>query len=317
MDNDLYIIGNATKTMSAIKCIGNQFHNICEWPIMIFNESDYKISVSSDLLKPLLEIYITMRKGIIPTPYGVSFDYSKEIKIYIQGVDDVEHEIDSPNGTTKDIYVFRRTFENNIDIHTAKCTVTVTVKRLRRFNESKKVLKVQPLNYKQTINIPILDIVGQTLIDGSDIGQMIFTIKDQFQYYNEIPVKFNKCGTYDIDPSELKITIFEKSCPKIVSVVIGNEKTWYDKTEAIFLRLNQEKIGTDFGDFRRRMLFYAMLKYILSRILYGIFNINFLLRKYDEKFIKDLKNSRFCEASSLFTDPNSIIFGYNKYFKFD
>ena len=317
MDNDLYIIGNATKTISASKCIGNQSHNLCEWPIMIFKESDFLSSDSSNLLNPLPEIYIAIRKGIIPTPYGVSFNYPQKSTIYIQGVDGVEHEIDSPNGTTKDIYVFQRSFENNIGMHTAKCTVTVIVKRLKRFNEGKEVLKVPALNYKQTINIPILDIVGQTLIDGSDIGQMIFTIKDQFQYYNEIPAKFNKCGTYNIDLSQLKITIFEKSCPKIVSVVIGDEKTWYNKTEAIFLRLGSEKIGANFGDFRSRMLFYAMLKYILSRILYGKFNVNYLLRKYDEKFLKDLKNSRFCEASSLFTDPNSIIFGYNKYFKFD
>jgi hypothetical protein len=170
---------------------------------------------------------------------------------------------------------------------------------------------------KEEIAVPILEISSQTLIDGSDVGNTIFTIQDKFQYYNEIPSEFNKCGKCNIDTSQLKITRFEKSCPKIASVVIGNEKTWYDKTEAIFLRLGKEKIGANFEDFRKRMLFYAMLRYILSRILYGKFNINFLLRKYDKRFITDLKNSRFCEAVNLFTDPTSKFFGYNDYFKLD
>jgi hypothetical protein len=161
--------------------------------------------------------------------------------------------------------------------------------------------------------------LGQTLIDGSDIGNVIFTIQDQFRYYcsDNIPPEFNNCGTYKIDPLELKTTIFNKSCPKIVSVVIGNGETWYDKTEYLFEKLGKEKIGSNFGDFRIQMFFYAMLKFILARILYNKFNINFLLRKYNKKFLKDLGKSRFCKALNLFLDTDSIIFGYNKYFKYD
>jgi hypothetical protein len=167
------------------------------------------------------------------------------------------------------------------------------------------------------VSVPILDILGQTLIDGSDIGNIIFIIQDEFQYYDNIPSKFNKCGTYEINPDQLQITIFEKSCPKIVSVVIGKGKTWYEKTEYIFRKLGKEKIGANFGDFRIRLFFYSMLKFILFRLLYGKFDINFLLRKYNDKFLNYLGKSRFCKALPLFIDPTSIIFGYDKYFKLD
>ena len=57
-----------------------------------------------------------------------------------------------------------------------------------------------------------------------------------------------------------------------------------------------------------------MLKYVLSRIMYGNFNIKYILNKYHNKFINDLSNTRFCNFVTLFTDPNSKIFGYERYF---
>jgi hypothetical protein len=203
-------------------------------------------------------------------------------------------KIISPDGLSEDIYILNyQEIDKTLNI---TVNISVTIKRPKNFGEEKIIKNNSSSVFIENtdIYVPILDISSQTLIDGSDVGQTIFTIQDKFQYYDNIPSEFNKCGIYKINPDQLKTTIFGKSCPKIVSVVIGDEDTWYNKTESIFTRLGQEKIGADFGNFRRRMLFYAMLKYILSRILYGKFNVNYLLRKYDEKFIKDLKNSRFC-----------------------
>ena len=57
-----------------------------------------------------------------------------------------------------------------------------------------------------------------------------------------------------------------------------------------------------------------MVRYLLSRILYGNFNIKYVLGKYDNKFLTDLKNSRFEKFVDFFENPNSEVFGYNKYF---
>jgi hypothetical protein len=178
-------------------------------------------------------------------------------------------------------------------------------------------LPVTVLKSSNDISIPILTISGQTLVDGSDIGDNIFTITDIYQYYciNEIPLEDNKCGIYYAKQDELKITQFRKCCPKIVSVVIGEGKTLYDKLENIFITLGEAEIGTTLQMFYPRIFFYAMLKYILARILYGEFNINFLLRNFNKKFLKDLGESRFCEALHIFLDPDSIVYGYDKYFR--
>lgn len=167
-------------------------------------------------------------------------------------------------------------------------------------------------------DVPIINIISQSLADGSDIGNTIFTIIDEFQYYciDNIPPDQNKCAIYCIEESKLRTTRFEKSCPKIVSVLIGKGKTAYEKLENIFRAFGKDQIGVDFQTFYPRVFFYAMVKYILGRVLYGEFNINILLKKNNQRFLSDLKMSRFCGALPIFEDPNSDVFGYDKYFKF-
>ncbi len=58
-----------------------------------------------------------------------------------------------------------------------------------------------------------------------------------------------------------------------------------------------------------------MIKYILSRLLYGKFNINYLLGKYNDKFLTKLSTSRFCYFMSFFeSEPYNH---YNNYFLYD
>jgi len=286
-----YIIGSASKNLINGKAI--------------INQNDFSNAL---LLDPLPTINFSL---ITFSEYDVEFSNPS---VSIRVVMGETIPIASPDGKTTDLYDFVSDENTSID---------VTIKRPTRFSgkEETSPNESQLLTFNNTnkIEVPILNILGQTLIDGSDIGDIIFTIKDQFQYYciNNIPPEFNGCCTYNIDPLELKTTIFHKSCPKIVSVVGGNGDTWYDKTEYLFMKLGKEKIGADFGNFRLRMFLYAMLKYILSRILYNKFNINFLLRKYNKGFLKDLSKSRFCESLHLFLDTDSIFFGYDKYFKND
>jgi len=289
--SDLYIIGSASKNLINGKAI--------------INQSDFS---NASLLDPLPTIDFTLMTF---NDYIVIFS-NQQGQIHVVRGETIP--IASPDGKTTDLYDF---------VSDEAYSIEITVNRSKRFSSEKEtspnVPQLLTFNNTNKIEVPILDILGQTLIDGSDIGDIIFTIKDEFQYYctNDILPKFNKCGTYNVSLSDLKTTIFHKCCPKIVSVVIGNGETWYDKTEYLFKKLGKEKIGANFGDFRLRMFLYAMLKFILTRILYNKFDINFLLRKYNERFLKDLGKSRFCEALKVLLDPNSIIFGYDKYFKLD
>jgi hypothetical protein len=165
---------------------------------------------------------------------------------------------------------------------------------------------------KNEVEIPYINISGQTLIDFSDVGNMIFTIGDKFSYYKEQPLHNTKCITpYPIDVDKLKTTIFNKSCPLMVSVLRGEGLTLLEKANSIY----PDK--ATFPIFYTNLILYGMLKYILSRILYGKFDINFLLRKYNDKFLEDLGSSRFCSFLGLFIDPTSQIFGYNQYFRYN
>ena len=60
-----------------------------------------------------------------------------------------------------------------------------------------------------------------------------------------------------------------------------------------------------------------MAKYIPARVLYGNFNMDYLLGKYNDKFLKDLGESRFCAFLEFFLDTTtSPVVGYDKYFKY-
>ena len=130
------------------------------------------------------------------------------------------------------------------------------------------------------LQAPNIKILGQTLIDGSDIGNVIFTIKT------------------------LKQTIFEIECLKIVSVVIGNALTLRDKIVDIW-----KIMKGDFNVFYKNIILYSMVRYILSALFYNNFTIRYLLKKYYKQFLVDLKNSKFNQSLEFFEDPiNSELF---------
>lgn len=170
-----------------------------------------------------------------------------------------------------------------------------------------------PFNNNNEIEIPIILINGQTLIDGSNIGNVIFTIQDQYQYYNNEIVD-NKCAIYTINPVQLQTTIFDKCTINLALVIKGNGDNLYDKLQNIY---NTNTIDVPFEAFYSNIFLYAMLKYILSRLLYGNFDIDYLLNKYNKRFLKNLAKSRFCGFLPIFTKcvDNICIYNYNQYFK--
>lgn len=166
----------------------------------------------------------------------------------------------------------------------------------------------------ELVKVPILNIVGYTLSDGSDIGEVTFTILDQYQYDKKEPLQLTckKCKPHYIKRKKIKETQFIKCCVKIVSVFKGKGCTLFDKLQYIWIK---KQPTINFDVFYERVFLYAMSKYILCRLLYGHFDIHYLLQKFNKQFLKDLKHSRFCGALTLFVDPQSIVFGYNQYFK--
>ncbi len=154
-------------------------------------------------------------------------------------------------------------------------------------------------------NIPTIQLQAQTTIDGSDVGDAIFYIYDEFTYYNSKEIPDNTCQPRQ--SNNIKQTIFRQCCPYMVSVVKGEGNTLWDKLQYLFE--NEDTGLPNVYVFYQNMALYGMAKYIISRLLYGKFNINYLLGKYNEKFLMKLSTSRFCKFTEFF-DEND----YNEYF---
>lgn len=147
--------------------------------------------------------------------------------------------------------------------------------------------------------VPQINIIGSTLVDGSDVGQIIFKIKDKYSYtQNTAKANNGICKMEEITTDQLIITNFEKDCILIKNLVIGNGESLRKKIGNIW-NDSTDNFDEFFGDF----LEYSMARYILSKILYGDFNKKYLLRKYYNKFLLDLGKSRFCNFVNFFKDP--------------
>lgn len=165
------------------------------------------------------------------------------------------------------------------------------------------------------VKVPLIHICGQTMIDGSDISDMKFTILDEVEYYEPKSITCehkNKCCLPRLNYKELKKTEFIKCGVWIISVVIGEGNTLREK---LLYLLKNNIVKDDINTILYKIIKYAMTRYILCRILYGDFNINYLKEKHYKKFIKDLGRSRFCRFIEFFQDCEEENFiGYEKYF---
>jgi len=137
-------------------------------------------------------------------------------------------------------------------------------------------------------NNPLIDITSQLLIDESDIGHTIFNVVS----------KTNQT--------------FIKDCPKIVNVLKGKGITMWDKLNYLYVAYPPGLLGYDFI---AKIVRYSMLKYILGKLLYGVFDKKYILNKYFKQFLKDLGKSQYNNYVPFFTTGEYK--DYYKYFLYD
>jgi hypothetical protein len=159
------------------------------------------------------------------------------------------------------------------------------------------------------VEVPQIFIEAQTTIDGSDISNAIFKICDKYTYYEEKRLCSTKCKTELIPSSKIKETLFNRYCPIIGPVLKGKGKNAQEKVTYLASINNIDNSS----DFYHNIVLYAMVRYVLSRILYGTFDTKYLLNKYNKKFLENLKHSRFCKFLEFF----SLYPNYHNYFKWE
>jgi len=134
-----------------------------------------------------------------------------------------------------------------------------------------------------------INIASQLLIDASDLGHTIFEISNYNNQY---------------------IKRFERDCVIIVSVLKGIGSTTHDKINYLY---ENEVISVPGPKFINNLIKYALVKYFLAKLLYGKWNVKYLLNKYHNKFINDLRNSKLQQYVEFITTPKNGIY-YNKFF---
>ena len=283
-------------------------------PIFLFIDKPRGVSIEAGILTfgGEFAIAITLSSDVALAPG--TFVPGDKYTIYPEPVECI---IDSA------VAVFERPTSGSVSSNLEALPLTLISAR------NSSTLPIDEPNCKQcdSIRIPQINITAQTTIDGSDINDAIFTILDEFDYdrtsrsvlhsttHNNI-IQENTCAIRYIKRNDVEETVFRQCCPYMVSVIRGKGKTFYDRVLSIYNKLGEAKIGVNFITFYRYLVLYGMAKYILSKLLYGDFNIDYLLGKYNEKFLADLGESRFCGFIEFFEDCESPVRGYNKYFKY-
>ncbi len=153
---------------------------------------------------------------------------------------------------------------------------------------------------------PLIYMTIQTTLKGTDISEALFTVCDDFDYKRN-KLKHSRCNQNRFVPKTSIIpSNFDRNDPFIDHIIIGKGNGLTEKAKYL-----QARGATNIAV--APLTEYAMAKYILARVMYGDFNINYLLRNFNKKFMKDLSNSRFCRFIEFFALPQYK--GYYKFFK--
>lgn len=173
-------------------------------------------------------------------------------------------------------------------------------------------------NKNKKIKVPRMIIEAQTTVDGINLADLKVTIGDITEYYNGSIIGTPcPCKSEKIRVKDVKETVFRMYAKDIwlLPVLRGKGDNSIDKARYMYKKDKHLQEQVDFYTFYYyNLTLYAMSKYTLSKLLYGDFNIDYLLSKYDKDFYKNLKNSRFCQFIKLYTQND--LKSYHKYFKY-
>lgn len=211
-----------------------------------------------------------------------------------------------------DVYDLVFSAANNIDLS----TVNGSIIHNKRFTFTLPG-PIFPISINK-IRIPQITGFGQSTINGEQISDITFLIKDNVSYENRCECRQCKIDLYDrkshcecriryVEPSTIVTTKYVRSFPPLFNIIEGAGNTLYEKIKSLISMGNNITI--------QKILGYAMLKYILAKLMYGEFHIKYLVRGFHSEFIEDLGTSRFCQYLEVFEDPSYELMDYDLYFK--
>ncbi len=299
-----------------------QFNPIIVWVFIDYREeinyNVYDVRFGTFKNPPKFQVLVdrNLNMTIINNTPGLEVTQNKALIEYLRVNVTLTEKLNIPGGNIPgDFYLITLSARDCAGYYGVK-TAQIYFSRKNDFTfgsgttNSKTSLEQRAINLEINNIIPRINIQGQSNILGLDVGNVLFTIYDEFTYYNNQKIPDDNCKHRET--LDVKETKFRECCPNVnmVSVVRGEGDTLRGKIQYL-IDMNVIE-NTNIYEFMPLITLYGMTKYILAKLLWGEFNINFLLGKYNDKFLKRLSTSRFCSFIEYFNT-----YDYNKYFLYD
>ena len=147
---------------------------------------------------------------------------------------------------------------------------------------------------------PRITINAISTIDQQNFGEALYTVLDSEEYSDTVTCQSTLIG----DSWQSVFSTF----PEINLVVRGKGCSLQQKFRSLMEHYN---LSLPMEEFTKNMATWALLKYILGRLLYGDFDLKYLSACFHQRFLRDLRQSRFSAFSRVF----ERLAKYNRYFK--
>ena len=172
------------------------------------------------------------------------------------------------------------------------------------------------------VEIPAITMRLQTDLRGNNLDEAAFNVFDRISYCSNYPAtcptsgrcintvadkRTQTCPIIKVRKEDVKKTEYSRNPIGFNKVVRGRGCTLKEKATNI----NDTTLTTK--QFMLRISVFGMLKYILGKMMFGRFDLKWLLRENERELFDKLKENRLCRFIEAFNDPT--IKGYGKYFR--
>ena len=241
--------------------------------------------------------------------------------------------------TRENTFCSGETFEFNFNTNLEEFVVTYIYPRELGFRSTAQCFNTTPSSMAVVnqinanidvvkVEIPEIRITAQSDIFGNNLDNVLFEVIDNVRHRTNFPCG-TKCRPEDNNTSRKQDNKHNGVCPTSPILidskdVIQTNFSEYPNLTVVLkgkgcnLRQKAESIMMHYGidmqveQFMINLIEYSTGKYILSRLLWKQFNIKWLLRRYNDKFFEQLRNSRYCRFLTKFDRFG----GYERYFKY-
>lgn len=159
--------------------------------------------------------------------------------------------------------------------------------------------------------IPKIDISAVSAAEDLNFGEAFYVVVDTVRHKGTVSCK-NKRIVDSTAPGGVVYESKFSQFPQINSVLKGEGCSLRQKFRSLIAHYD---LDVSIESFTAHMALYALLKYILARLMYGDFSLKYLDRCFNKQFMRDLSESHYSFYLFFFTNREIGLIGFDRYFK--